>query len=458
MEENKESLLTDYPNVIQYECTKKIIEQMEKEICRIIIGKNKGTGFFCKIPFPNQNNMLPVFITNNHIINKDLLNKKDTKITLYIKEEENEKELILNKRMKYTNEEYDITIIEIKEEDNINNYLELDDIIINDVLYNKNKNIEYINETIYIIQYPENKLSVSYGILDKIYEDKKYNFNHKCNTKEGSSGSPILNLNNKLIGVHKVGTQKYKKGAFLNYAIKEFIRLNNNNNINNNNKNEITLNEIKDKNNSNIKEIKNDKLDLGCFFLGDKGLNDLKINKMNELKELKELDLSVNNISNIKILTKIEFVNLEILNLSFNKISDINILEKANLKQLKELYLNYNQIIDIKVLEKVKFNKIKIINLSHNLISDITILEKVNFKELKELNLYYNKISDIKVFEKVNFEKLEALYLSYNQITDTYLLKDVKFEKLKTLDLSMQITNNNPALKIPTKNKRDDNK
>ena len=55
--------------------------------------------------------------------------------------------------MKYTNEEYDITIIEIKEEDNIKNYLELDDIIINDILNNNNKNKEYINETIYIIQY-----------------------------------------------------------------------------------------------------------------------------------------------------------------------------------------------------------------------------------------------------------------------------------------------------------------
>ena len=86
--------------------------------------------------------MLPVFITKNHIINKDLLNKKDTKITLYIKEEENEKELILNEnRKKYTNKEYDITIIEIKEEDNINNYLELDDIIINDVLNNTNYKI-----------------------------------------------------------------------------------------------------------------------------------------------------------------------------------------------------------------------------------------------------------------------------------------------------------------------------
>ena len=57
--------------------------------------------------------------------------------------------------MKYTNDEYNITIIEIKEEDNINSYLELDDTIMNDVLNNKNKNKEYIDKTIYIIQYPE---------------------------------------------------------------------------------------------------------------------------------------------------------------------------------------------------------------------------------------------------------------------------------------------------------------
>ena len=205
MEENKESKLNDYPNIISYECMKKIMEQMERNICKINIGKNQGTGFFCKIPFPNQNKLLPVFITNNHIINNDILNKENMKIELDIKGEDNIKEIILNNRMKYTNKEYDITIIEIKEEDNIKNYLELDDIIINDIINNKNKNKGYINETIYIIQYPENKLSVSYGILDKIYEDKIYNFNHKCSTKGGSSGSPILNINNKIIGIHKEG-------------------------------------------------------------------------------------------------------------------------------------------------------------------------------------------------------------------------------------------------------------
>ena len=86
----KENILTGYPNVISYECTKKIIEQMEKNICKIKIGKEQGTGFFCKIPFPDKDNMLPVFITNNHIINL-----KEDKIIIKIKEEK--ESLIINK-------------------------------------------------------------------------------------------------------------------------------------------------------------------------------------------------------------------------------------------------------------------------------------------------------------------------------------------------------------------------
>ena len=31
MEGKKESILTGYPNIISYECTKKIMEQMEKK-------------------------------------------------------------------------------------------------------------------------------------------------------------------------------------------------------------------------------------------------------------------------------------------------------------------------------------------------------------------------------------------------------------------------------------------
>ena len=236
MEDNKEAILTDYPNVISYECSKKIITQMERNICKINIGKTQGTGFFCKIPFPNEEKMLPVLMTNNHVINDSLLNQVNTKIELDIKEEADLKEIYLNHRIKYTNKEYDITIIEIKEKDNINNYLELDDIIIDDILNNNNQNKEYEDKTIYIIQYPKGELSVSYGILSSITLDKIYNFNHKCSTEKGSSGSPILTFNNKVFGIHKKGCNNLNKGTFLNFPIKEFINLNhdNNNNINNN--------------------------------------------------------------------------------------------------------------------------------------------------------------------------------------------------------------------------------
>ena len=49
MEDVKEKILTGYTNVVSYECTKKITEQMEKYICKIKISETTGTGFFCKI-------------------------------------------------------------------------------------------------------------------------------------------------------------------------------------------------------------------------------------------------------------------------------------------------------------------------------------------------------------------------------------------------------------------------
>ena len=394
MVENKEFILKEYPNVISYECTKKIIEQMERDICLINIGVKKGTGFFCKIPFPKKENMLPILITNNNIIDEDLLNQENIKIELNIKGQENIKEIInTNNRMKYTNKDYDITIIEIKEEDNIKNFLELDDIIIDNIINNEDRNKGYINEKIYIIQNQENNLSVSYGILNGIYEDKKYIFNSKSNSKCELAGSPILNINNKLIGIYKEGND-----------------------------------------NLDIKDTKINKLDLGYKNLGNDALNELdKI----EFKELKELYLDGNEISDITILEKFKFNNLEILNLGMNQISDISILEKLDFIKLKELSLYKNKIADIKVFEKVKFEKLEILNLNGNKISDINILEKVNFKELKKLNLQHNRISDIKVFEKVEFGKLEILGLKCNQISESRnasIISKLK-SKIKELDI-----------------------
>ena len=86
--------------------------------------------------------MISVLITINHVINK-----YDTEILLYVGEEFQKRKIIINNdKMIYMNEEkYDMTIIKIDEKDNIMNYLELDDNIINDILNNdvNNTNDKY---------------------------------------------------------------------------------------------------------------------------------------------------------------------------------------------------------------------------------------------------------------------------------------------------------------------------
>ena len=62
--------IIDSPNSVSLRGTEIILDQMKNMICKIYIKDYfKGTGFFCKIPY--NGNLLPIFMTNNHIINED---------------------------------------------------------------------------------------------------------------------------------------------------------------------------------------------------------------------------------------------------------------------------------------------------------------------------------------------------------------------------------------------------
>ena len=218
--------------------TKIINSQLEGSICKIYINENElGSGFLCKIPFPNEFRLLPVLITNNHVINKEyFLKNKIIKISL--DDDQNIKLLkILSERKFYSNETYDISIIEIfPKADKLNNFLELD--------YNYEKNGKERKQNIYVLQYPKgNESCVSYGSIKYI---KEYEIEHTCSTEVGSSGGPIILLDTfKVIGVHK-GSGKNEEdnnyGTLLKYPISEF------------NKN---FKEINKKKNEIKKEIKN---------------------------------------------------------------------------------------------------------------------------------------------------------------------------------------------------------
>jgi hypothetical protein len=62
-------------------------------------------------------------------------------------------------------------------------------------------------------------LYVSYGLVNYIEKNQSYNFMHTCKAFNGSSGSPILNLeNNKIIGIHSSTNVNINEGFFLNFS------------------------------------------------------------------------------------------------------------------------------------------------------------------------------------------------------------------------------------------------
>ena len=226
---NPEKELYYHPQPIGLEQMDIIRQKMEKSICKIKCPKGGfGTGFFCKIPFPNEFNLLPLLITNNHVLDETDIKIGNSFIFSLKNDELIFKILFHNKRKTYTNKQYDITMIELKQNDKLKGYsfLEIDDNVFMD-----NPNNYYPKKTIYLIHYPNGqKVEFSSGVIKNIFEDNT--ISHLCTTKTGSSGGPLINiLNHKVIGLHK-GSKKGKDfnlGTLLKIPIQEFNQKFNNN-------------------------------------------------------------------------------------------------------------------------------------------------------------------------------------------------------------------------------------
>ena len=224
-----EAYVKGSPEPLTIEATSKIIDQMKKCVCHIKYNGKDGTGFFTKIPYISDT--LTVLCTNNHIISgNDLKNCKI--ITLYINNRNIEKNILINEnRFFYTNKILDVSIIEIKEkEDQIEDFLELDDNIKSCLQMDENQISGYLtnaysNKSIYILNYQEGEnIKVSYGPSPELSITK---IKHKCSTKEGSSGSPILlSSNGKVIGIHYgyPNNRNYNEGTIIIFPIINFYQ------------------------------------------------------------------------------------------------------------------------------------------------------------------------------------------------------------------------------------------
>ena len=208
----------DFSPIIPHNLMLKINIQLETCICKIFNNKGKvGTGFFCKLPYPNEFRLLPTLFTNNHVLDED--NLKEEKIK--IKYKGTEKYLKLDEsRKKFTDIALDVTIIEIRPDlDDINDFLDIDLRCLKE-----NYNEIYKNDKkIYILQIPlGGEISFSYGEIVNI--ENQY-ICHKCSTKDGSSGSPILSQSNyQIIGLHKGFKKKINAniGILINFILDKF--------------------------------------------------------------------------------------------------------------------------------------------------------------------------------------------------------------------------------------------
>ena len=196
-------------------------------ICKIIIDKkaekkeNNGTGFFLKVQ------SLKYLITNYHVINPEVINEV---IKLQIHNKIIFKFNLNNRNIIYLEKPKDITAIEIKESDEFYENLEF---LKYDNDYIEDGYMIYKDLNIFTVEHPfGDDASCASGRIINIDD---YEFEHNISTGNGSSGCPIILLNNninliKVIGVHKNGDEieQINGGTFIGEIIKEIVKKNEN--------------------------------------------------------------------------------------------------------------------------------------------------------------------------------------------------------------------------------------
>ena len=177
----REEHIIGHPESLSKEKVKIIIEQMDNSVCKIIKEKSTGTGFICIIPYPDKLHPLPVLITCNHILGNKEIEFGKSILLLF----DGKKKIIqIDKSRKiFTSDEnrYDITMIELKPEDNFNqnHLLEID----YNIFEKKDFNNLYKNQSIYIIHFPMGKeVNYSLDTIKNISQDGN-TIAHLCSSK-----------------------------------------------------------------------------------------------------------------------------------------------------------------------------------------------------------------------------------------------------------------------------------
>ena len=201
----EEDIINEDNEIIDFEKIKKAIDShLAKSVCKILIESFKNglpviitaSGFFCNY----SSKKVKFLMTNNHVLNQEFLDNEEN-LNYIIEDNGNQEKRQLNlklKRYKFTDKELDFTIIEIRKEDKILNFIDIDE--------NINLNIAE-KEYLFSLNYTKGEqLKYSHGIYLK--KNNKY-FIYTIGTNHGASGAPIFLLKKKkIIGLHKGSLKK----------------------------------------------------------------------------------------------------------------------------------------------------------------------------------------------------------------------------------------------------------
>ena len=250
---------------------------------------------------------------------------------------------------------------------------------------------QYIKTEIYTAGYPNvyknrgEKHFSSGKIID--YKNKKYKiqFLHNSSTKEGSSGSPLINSTMKVIGIHYGcnNLQTLNHGVFIGEIIKNLkkeenkIILHTNGEGENKKSEEEEIKEINDKKGSKIKD---EKLDIIDNENGNtEKMKEKNKNLINTIEDNKKIE--INDKENNKIINKEVEINKN------------NIIDKENNKIINnETEINKNNIIDEDKKNLLDKNTEK----SNNNENHDNIKPEIENNQINKNNLNNNEINSLK--------------------------------------------------------------
>ena len=387
------------------EGAKIILNQIENCICKIYQDKCSGYGFFMKIPYKSNHN-LPVLITNSFILNQNRI-KNNNILELTLNDDKIYKRIELNKNRKIIKIlKYDIILIEIFPlEDNINNYLELDENI-------DDQNIINTNKSIYAFQYNGNNIQIIYSLFKDISFDDISNNNYK---KENLYFYPILSLDNfKIIGINEGNLNNdFNLLCNIKYIINEFI--------------------------NQFKEIKNE--------LNELNINYLLEGKDEKIKIFDELFVN-NNKKNCKIIiSENEFELVDYIDLT--KIKTNNNLLKIKLKEIKTItnmsYMFYNCKSLLSFSNFDKWNTSNVLNINSlfynctNLkpIPDISNWDISNVTDIGYIFYHCSSLVSLPDISKWNTGNIKYMQSSFDGCSSLLSLPDIsKWNTSSAIDIS----------------------